>query len=149
MLSRRCLRIMLGTLLCLAIATAGFGQSTTPPVPIPSTTHAVIYVITSVAILITVVYLVFHKHKNPDPRSLPSFAGCTAAREDGTVLMDEKDGDEYVILPGSITLKTGERVQVLAKKDEDDKGRLALQVGQLVKDYGPCTPAVSPGAPPR
>jgi len=148
MLSRRWLRITLGTLLCLAIATEGFGQPQQMQ-PIPSTTHAVIYVITSLAILGTVVYFVIHKHKHPDTGNLPSFVGCTAAREDGTVLTDEKDGEVYVILPGSISLKTGERVQVLAKKDEDDKGNLALQVGTLVKDYGPCTPAAQPSVPPK
>jgi hypothetical protein len=149
MLSRRWLRITFGVLLCLAVATAGFGQSTPPPVPIPSTTHAVIYVITSLAILGTVVYFMIHKHKHPETSNLPSFAGCTSITENGTVLTDEKDGEVYVILPGRISLKTGERVQVLAKKDEDDKGNLALQVGTLVKDYGPCTPAASPSVPPK
>jgi hypothetical protein len=142
MVSRYPLRIALGTLLAVAVASTAFGQCTNgvPPCKAPSNTGAVVWVVVSVAVGALTIY-VLHKSKSESrnqPRNQPSIVGCTELTENGTVLTDEKDSQPYVILPGSVTLKPGERVEVLGAKDEDSAGRIALNVSRLVKDYGPC-----------
>jgi hypothetical protein len=148
MLLRFSLRTSLALLLCLAISVAAVGQSQPPvdQIPHPSSSRAFVLIVVSAVAVVALLYVTFHKHKG-ETENQPSFTGCTEDTDHGTVMTDEKDGQDYVILPGSINLKPGEKVQVLAKKDEDDAGRLALQVGKLVKDYGPCKPAATPNAP--
>jgi hypothetical protein len=138
MFSRFLFRVTLGTLLCLAITVSGFGQCTNgkPPCTAPSNTGPIIWVITSVVAGVAVVYFM-HKHKG-ESNNQPSFVGCTELSDNAIVLTDEKDSQPYVILPGSVAVKPGDRVEVLGKKDEDSTGRIALQVFRLVKDYGPC-----------
>jgi|GEM_PF-1543644 len=142
MFLRYSLRTATVLLLCLAIGLPARGQTT---VKAPGSGKAIALVAASVAIFVVVVYSVFHKHKGQTGNQ-PSFVGCTEVTDHGLVFTDEKDGQDYVILSG-IAVKAGERVEVLATKDEDDAGRLALHVGKLVKDYGPCKTAATPAVP--
>lgn len=146
MLLRFSARTALALLLCLAISAPAIGQSNGSPVQTSSTSRAIVLIAVSTVAVVALVFVTFHKHKG-ETGNQPSFTGCTENTDHGIVLTDEKDGQDYVILPGSINLKSGERVRVLAKKDEDEAGRLALQVGKIVKDYGPCKPAAAPNAP--
>jgi multidrug efflux pump subunit AcrA (membrane-fusion protein) len=152
MLSRYGLRIALATLLGLAVAAAGFGQQTTPtPTTVKpvSSTSAVVWLVSSLAIGAVTVYFLLKRGKG-QPEKGPAYVGCTQMTDHGTVLTDESNHQDYVILPGRITLKPGERVEVSGTKDEDDAGRIALHVERLIKDYGGCksTPA-APSATPQ
>lgn len=142
MVLRTTLRTAFVLLLCLAISAPANGQTSSP-----STGRAIALGVVSAAVVVVTIYSIVHnRHKGGNTGNMPSFVGCTSTTDHGLVLTDEKDGEEYVIL-GANTVKTGERVQVWARKDEDDAGRLALNVGRVVKDYGPCTAPTAPTAP--
>jgi hypothetical protein len=71
-------------------------------------------------------------HKRPD------LVGCVQHRDDGNVLMNEKDGRVYNLQPdSSLTVKPGERVALKGRKSEDN-GKYSFQAHRLVKDYGAC-----------
>lgn len=140
----------LALLLCLAISAWIVSQS--HPLVEPSVkatgsvAGAIVLIVISAVAVVALTFATFGKHKG-NMGNQPAFTGCTEDSDHGFVFRDEKDGQDYVLLPSSISVKSGERVQILAKKDEDDAGRLALQVGKVVKDYGPCKPAPTPNAP--
>lgn len=151
MFARYGLRIALATLLGLAISTSGFGQCnpTTLQCNQVSSTGPFIWLVATLAVGATVLILLHKRGKSQPAQKGPSYVGCTQLTDHGTVLTDEKSNEAYVILPGQITLKTGERVEISGTTDEDDAGRIALRVNRLIKDYGACnsTPAPSSATP--
>jgi len=143
-----CLRTALVLLLCFAITTPALGEPPSSSVDTPSTGKAVAIVAVTGAIFALALYHIMHRHKGPSGSTgnQSAFVGCTTLSDHGLVLTDEKDGQDYVIL-GATTVKAGERVQVLGRKDEDDAGRLALNVIRVVQDYGPCKTPTAPTTP--
>jgi len=69
----------------------------------------------------------------------PSVVGCVQRSDQGTAILNEKDGKLYHLLPGSeVDLKPGERVALKGNKTEDQPGKYAFAARKVVKDYGPC-----------
>jgi len=147
MYSRYLLRGVLGFFLCLAMATWGFGQSTTP---IPCTANSsqtgcnsrtgVILILVGVAAVVASLYAWHHRpHKN-QAVSQASIVGCVDKSSGGMTLKNEKDNQTYGIIADTLELKQGERVELSGNKYKDDHGNLHMDVQTLVTDYGACAP---------
>ena len=64
--------------------------------------------------------------------------GCVAG--DGDKLVNEKDNQTYSLTnKQNLTLKTGERVELLGKKAKDNAGEPIFEVQKMSKDLGQCT----------
>jgi hypothetical protein len=78
-----------------------------------------------------VLYLTLH-HRG-------SLIGCVQNGDDGLNLVDEKKHQTYSLLPGGISLKSGERVELRGKKSKDEKGAQTFQANKVVKNLGACS----------
>lgn len=67
-----------------------------------------------------------------------SVSGCVVATDDKVSLVDKKNR-AYLIVPGTVPLKVGERVQLQGRKAKDEAGALTLQPTKLVKSLGTCS----------
>ena len=67
--------------------------------------------------------------------------GCVRRTDDGFNLVDEKKNKSYALVPGSLDLKPGERVQLSGKKSNDGNGLMSFQARKVVKDFGACSEA--------
>jgi hypothetical protein len=67
-----------------------------------------------------------------------SVRGCVVATDDKVSLVDKKNRS-YLIVPGTVPLKVGERVQLQGRKAKDETGILTLQPTKLVKSLGACS----------
>jgi|ERR1700682_5160771 len=79
---------------------------------------------------VAVLYLALH-HQG-------AVTGCVRSTGDGVNLVDEKNKKTYLIVPGSVSLKPGERVQLRGRKSKDEAGSLTLQPTRMVKNLGAC-----------
>lgn len=80
---------------------------------------------------VAVLYLALH-HQG-------AVTGCVRSAGDGVNLVDEKNKKTYLIVPGSVSLKPGERVQLRGRKSKDEAGTLTLQPTKMVKNLGACS----------
>ena len=64
--------------------------------------------------------------------------GCVQQSRDAWILLDEKEKQTYVLLPGSTVVKLGERMEFTGKKLNYGAGALFFQVKTLVKSLGDC-----------
>lgn len=78
-----------------------------------------------------VLYLTLH-HRG-------SLTGCIQGGDDGLILVDDKNHKTYSLLPGSIELKSGERVELRGTRSKDGKGAQTFQVSKVVKNLGGCS----------
>ena len=72
-----------------------------------------------------------------------SLTGCVQNGDDGLSLVDEKKHQTYSLLPGGISLKSGERVELRGKKLKGEKGAQTFQANKVVKNLGACSPESS------
>lgn len=78
-----------------------------------------------------------------------SVTGCVQPGEDGLRFVDEKKNASYVLVPGDVYLKPGQRVQLQGKKTKGNTGTQTFAAKKLVKDLGSCSaPATTAQAQP-
>jgi hypothetical protein len=148
MVSRCLLRVTLGTLLCLAMSSSGFGQVVTGPCSSTNSqstgcnghTTAIVLAASGVAVVVAILYLMHRKPHQNQTLSQASIVGCVDKTDAGTRLKNEKDNQTYGIIADTVELKPGERVELTGNKFKDPEGKLNMDVQTLVMDYGPCTP---------
>lgn len=64
--------------------------------------------------------------------------GCVQPAEDGLRIVDEKNNVSYALVPGDVSVKAGQRVQLQGKKSKTDVGAQTFAAKKLVKDLGSC-----------
>jgi hypothetical protein len=78
-----------------------------------------------------VLFLALHNHGN--------VSGCVQPTDDGLRLVDEKKNRTYALVPGTVILKPGQRVELKGQKSKSDAGVQSFEAKKLVKDLGSCT----------
>lgn len=76
------------------------------------------------------VYFLVHYHGR--------VTGCVQPGADGMHLLDDKKNKSYVLVPGDVFLKPGQRVLLKGKKTTNDKGDQEFTAKKLLKDLGTC-----------
>lgn len=80
-----------------------------------------------------VLFLALHHHGD--------VTGCVQQTDDGLRLVDEKKNKSYVLEPGSVAVKPGDRVQLKGKKSSGKTGAEMLEPTKMVKNLGSCSEA--------
>jgi hypothetical protein len=65
-------------------------------------------------------------------------SGCVRQTDDGLRLVDEKKNKSYVLEPGSVDVKAGDRVQLKGKKSSGTAGAEMFEPTKVVKNFGSC-----------
>jgi hypothetical protein len=65
-------------------------------------------------------------------------SGCVQQTDDGLRLVDEKKNKSYVLEPGSVDVKAGDRVQLKGKKSSGTAGAEMFEPTKVVKNFGSC-----------
>jgi hypothetical protein len=135
--SFRATRLLRGILLTLLLSTPAFaqygggGMGSGSAAPTYGSGKAIAIGAGAAAAGAGVLYLTLH-HRG-------SLTGCVQNGDDGLSLVDEKKHQTYSLLPGSIGLKSGERVELRGKKSKDGKGAQTFQVNRVIKNLGACS----------
>lgn len=66
-----------------------------------------------------------------------SVTGCIVSKDDQVSLVDKKN-HAYLIVPGAVSVKPGERVELRGRKSKDEAGTPTFQATKLVKSLGTC-----------
>ena len=76
-----------------------------------------------------------------------SVSGCIVAKDDQVSLVDKHHA--YLIVPGAVSVKPGERLQLRGRKSKDEEGTPTFEATQLVKRLGTCSaePTVASAQP--
>jgi hypothetical protein len=77
-----------------------------------------------------VMFLALHHHG--------AVTGCVRQTDDGLRLVDEKKNKSYVLEPGSVDVKAGDRVQLKGKKSSGTAGAEMFEPTKVVKNFGSC-----------
>jgi hypothetical protein len=64
--------------------------------------------------------------------------GCVQPGEDGLRLLDESKNKSYALIPGDVSVKPGQRVQLKGQKSKNDAGEQVFKAKKLLKDLGTC-----------
>jgi hypothetical protein len=136
---RALLRTSVVAALCLLLAVPSFsqiGSLSGGTIGGPSKGQVVAIVVVAVAVIAGVGILIYYEvHKNA------AVVGCIVSGQDGLSLKTQKGNKTYLLSGNSAALHSGQQVALKGKKTKDSSGKLNLQVQQLAKDYGSCTPA--------
>lgn len=66
-----------------------------------------------------------------------SVSGCIVSKDDQVSLVDKKN-HAYLILPGAVSVKPGERLELRGRKSKDEAGTPTFEATKLVKRLGTC-----------
>jgi hypothetical protein len=64
--------------------------------------------------------------------------GCVQPGEDGLRLLDESKNKSYALIPGDVSVKPGQRVQLKGQKSKNGAGDQVFKAKKLLKDLGTC-----------
>ncbi len=64
--------------------------------------------------------------------------GCVQPGDNGLRLLDDKNNKSYVLVPGDVYLKPGQRVLLKGKRSKDGAETQTFTARKLIKDLGSC-----------